>query len=681
MPIIPTNLLYDFAAEAAPVAQAYLVNEAPKAALQTAARGFAIAHHLGPGAISGLVGAAIMGAWRATGRATRSTNNLRGRSRAAPKVRPMEKAPRLRLGGAETSSASGKKNLRKTGRRSETTASGLEIVERPLKLSTNAKGDRPKSVWSSLRDLVSGKKVLKNSFSFKMTSDTDKRGLMAIPLRHDGCVKNGDANWTVGSQVANAVTAANGFGAYTTMLQEPPQQTYSTDPALGVNNIIIPQLNLPSLEQTSWDLNCLKLTPVSNGEVTKTNNSAHSIAMPVMQLGGSDVQVNANGTSVYGKGFPAARNSFARMQTISAEPPFPYDGLKHQLPRFMTQLGPGSLRMRMCNQSTNKATVEFVVLKVVNPYMGKYDRTDGIEAGYKTNMTKLWANIYRTVGSEYRKKTLRNLSYKMGDVGPTPVELELDVINNPYKPWLPDSCFKSTYDADEGNRHAAGNVAHVTGNTNNISYEYTSTGAAPGDPNATVGSSYTPYGGLGGVGQKTPYRVFARGHATISGAAERNITIPLPSSNYDATQIDSLAAVMDTSKVVDGAEPILTSKESFIVLISVNGSIQDVIEPQLDANGASTGNIKVVGKSYTSAIVDFHCQYTETVYPSHCDYAAITPVAYNMGDVRGAQVTTRSSAAYPGKVLPMADAVPVTQAGVLRTGATDRAGDNAGSID
>jgi hypothetical protein len=121
------------------------------------------------------------------------------------------------------------------------------------------------------------------------------------------------------------------------------------------------------------------------------------------------------------------------------------------------------------------------------------------------------------------------------------------------------------------------------------------------------------------------------------------------------------------------------SDESYIVLVSINGSLQDILEPQLDADGNSTGNVKVIGKAYTSSIVDFYCQYTETVYPSHCDYSAITPVAYNLGTARGNQVVA-SDDAYPGKVMPMADAVPVTQAGVLRTGAKDRAGDNAGSI-
>ncbi len=113
--------------------------------------------------------------------------------------------------------------------------------------------------------------------------------------------------------------------------------------------------------------------------------------------------------------------------------------------------------------------------------------------------------------------------------------------------------------------------------------------------------------------------------------------------------------------------------------MSVNGSLQDIIEPQIDASGNSTGNIKVIGKAYTSAALDCYCQYTETVYPSHCDYAAMGPVAYNLGTARTEQLKS-SIHAYPGKVMAMADAIPVTQAGVLRTGAKDRAGDNAGSV-
>jgi len=138
---------------------------------------------------------------------------------------------------------------------------------------------------------------------------------------------------------------------------------------------------------------------------------------------------------------------------------------------------------------------------------------------------------------------------------------------------------------------------------------------------------------------------------------------------------------------IDLASPALISDQGYIVLISVNGSLQDIIEPEIAGaggsgidEGSSTGNVKVIGKAYTSSIVDFYCDYTETVYPSHCDYSAIGPTAYNLGTARTEQLSA-SAAAYPGKIMPMANAVPVTQAGVLRTGAKDRAGDNAGATE
>jgi len=176
MPVIPTNLLYDFAAEAAPIARAYVVNDAPKAALTAAARGYVTMHHIagGAAAVSAFVSAAIMGAYRSTGR---GRTGLRGsgnftHTRLPPRgqySRPMERIPkRLRIGSGEPSGASGSSTLQKSSGRADVAATGLEVVERPLRLQKTAKGDHPKSVWSSLRDMVTGKKILKNTFSFKI---------------------------------------------------------------------------------------------------------------------------------------------------------------------------------------------------------------------------------------------------------------------------------------------------------------------------------------------------------------------------------------------------------------------------------------------------------------------------------------------------------------------------------
>ena len=240
---VPTNLAYDFAAEVGPVARAYVLDNAPKAALVAAARGFAFAHHLGQGAVSGLITTAIMGAWRATSRT--GPANLRGsnftHTRLPPRVkpRPMERAPkRLQL---EPGSASSSRGVQKNGMRAENSASGLEIVERPMRLQKTQKGDSPNSAWSALKDLMTGKKVLKNTFSFKMSSIRDKRGLMAIPLRHDADVAFTDANWATGAQVMNAVAATDGYNAYRTMLETPTQTALTAKPLKDVSNCIIPR--------------------------------------------------------------------------------------------------------------------------------------------------------------------------------------------------------------------------------------------------------------------------------------------------------------------------------------------------------------------------------------------------------------------------------------------------------
>lgn len=693
MPVVPTNLLYDFAAEAAAPAQAYIAGEVPKAVLVASARSYAAAHHMAGGTVMALVSAAIMGAYRAL-RGPMSAPNLR--SKSAPRSRPMDRAPKRLSLPREPGSVSSTSTSRKNTRRAENVATGLETVERPLRLQKTLIGDKPKSVWSSLRDMVTGKKVLKNTFSFKMASNRDKRGLMAIPLRHDGNLSMDPplpTDWTVGSQTAAAVPSADGFGAYSTMLKEPLQIDYTGRPQLGNANVIAPRMNLPTLEQTSWDLNNLKLIPTDDlmGRLDNLDPLIkQEMVSSVLQLGGSAVPYN---TAVpypnsLPNGYPSAATSYARCQTVTVPTGDPTKETLYQMPRFKTQLGGGSLNMRMCNQGTNSCTVEFVVVKVSNPYVANFNPSNPLDAnqittaGVRANMSKLWANLYDTVGWEHSKKVQSNLSYAMGTTAVTLDDLQLEPINNPYKPWLPDSCFKSRY--DQTNQYVAVNQPYNAGGLYAVDKdEENAQNPLQPIPWTDTPNTAIPFGKTGGAGQKTPYRVVNRGHCTISGAAERNVTIPIPGSNYDASKIQSVAATVFAGSPpgtnLDDAAPLLMSDESYAVLISVNGSLQDIIEPQIDATTQeSTGNVKVIGKAYTSSIVDFYCQYTETVYPSHCDYSEMSPVAYNLGQVRTAQLES-STNAYPGKIMPMADAVPVTQAGVLRTGAKDRAGDNAGS--
>jgi len=697
MPLVPTDLLYDFAAEAAPVARAFVAEQAPKAAVVAQARGFALAHQMAGGAatVSALVGAAIMGAYRSRFN-TPNSRGMRGNfTHTRVKPRPVDKVPK-RLALREPGHVSSTKTANKKKSRADVAATGLEVVERPLRLQKTLKGDKPKSVWSSLRDMVTGKKVLKNTFSFKMTSERDKRGLMSIPLRHDANLGFNDGNWTVGAQDATLVPAADGYNEYTTMLKTPQQIHYTNRPEPSTSNVIVPRLNLPTLEQTSWDLNNMKIFPGDNLTHTidydGTNNNFKNMVTPVLQLGGNAVPHSYGTTGIspntLPNGYPSASTSYPRKQSVAAEMADPNLKTLYSMPRFKTQLGGGSLKMRLCNQGTNSCTVEFVVVKVANPYVATYDPSGSGSAqittgGSRCNLTRTWANLYDTVGWEHQKKVQSNLSYAMG-TQPLDLEaLQLEPLVNPYKPFLPDSCFKAHY--DNTNQYDSVTYTKAGGLSTDIMPAYIPPTVNPLAPaNSSITNTAIPFDKTGGAGQKTPYRVVNRGHCTIAGAAERNVTIPLPGSNYDASKIQSIAQTLDPIHAeVDGAAPALMSDESYIVLMSVNGSLQDIIEPQLEGvapNQTSTGNVKVIGKAYTASIIDCYCQYTETVYPSHCDYSDIGPVAYNLGTAR-TEMLKSSLEAYPGKIMPMADAVPVTQAGVLRTGAKDRAGDNAGSLD
>jgi len=451
----------------------------------------------------------------------------------------------------------------------------------------------------------------------------------------------------------------------------------------------LPRLNLPTLEQTSWDLNNMKM--YSGADLLHSADTVPGVSAPyqhmvtpMLQLGGSAVPRNsATGTAnLLENGYPSANSSYARLQYVRPVVNEPsHAGTLYDMPRFKTQLGGGSVKMRLCNQGTNSCTVEFVVVKVVNPYLGAHKPNSAgdfiSDADFNANMTRCWSNLFQTVGFEHAKKVQQNLSYSMGNATTNQADLQLEVINNPYKPWLPDSCFKAKFDQQGATQVTNLAVGGLVQDDNNL----------PAPTYAENPQAFLPHGPVGGPdtnasggGQKTPYRVVSRGHCSISGAAERTVSIALPGSNYDATKIQSIAQDMKdgTSTKIDYAPQCLMSDESYIVLMSVNGSLQDIIEPELDQNGDSTGNLKVIGKAYTAGVIDCYVEYTENVFPSHCDYSAIGPVAYNLGTARGAQVDPLTSA-YPGKIMPMNATIPVTQAGVLRTGATDRAGDNAGS--
>lgn len=608
-------------------------------------------------------------------------------------------------------SVSNKKCLRKTARREEAVAAPLDVVERPLRLRKTGVSPPVKSAWSALRDLCTGKKVLRNSFAFKMSSRRDERGIMAIPLRHDGnfgLVDSGaDLNWSVGSQSMilhpdGTGGAGDGYGEYESMMRTPKMANWNKEvpPDPSVNNVFVPRMNLPTLEQTSWDLNALKIFPQDNLATAKPvvlqdSSNAYmtspGMLSPVMQLGGSAVPYNGNvsqATNDLPNGYPAPKNSWARRQGTDIFTGDPYKSSTDILPKFKTQLGGGTLKMRIANQGTNQVTVEFVVLKVKDTLQAKVDSSQvpSQDAGVTANMTKFWGNIHASVGDRYRRKNCENLSYKMGEEQPNHAKLQWDPIINPYKSWLPDSYFAGKYvndKADQGDTWQMGGAQGIpSGGTqtsvkSGVAQESGGITYAAGNSHIQVEADQKTEklvpGSYSG-GMPTHYRPVSRGHCTISGAGERTVTIPIPGSCYEAQHISTGMWSDDYDAVLDQAHVLPMTDESYVVCMSVNGSLQDFIEPNQNTDDTS---VRVIGKAYTGAIIDVHCEYKETVYPSYCDYSEITPVAYNLGNVRSAQVIPlTNSAGYSGKVLSMASAVPTVTSGVLRTGVKDRGGPN-----
>ncbi len=607
----------------------------------------------------------------------------------------------------ETQSVSVSTTMAKSHRRESFVPSSLDRKQSRMTLAKFGKQVRPKSVWSSLRDLVSGKKVLRNNFSFKLESSQDRRGLVAIPLRHDATLGFPDPaagtyqGWQVGTQAKYDVPGAGGFQPYSTMLLPNNGKTWATgtQPAHNQQGVVIPRLSLPCLEQTSWDLNQLKLVPKNLQDISTTSMSPplgeHSIVQPVVQLQGSGVPIDASGNPEWNLGIPDAGDSMARKQDQGQMNMFPGKNTITSFPQFKTQLGGGTLKMRVCNQGTNRMTVEFVVLKVVNPYVGTANNqgtptapVDGIYSVAAGNCTRIWSQLWRMVGYEHARKVTKNVNFGMGSESKTVPQLMDEPISSPYFPWLSSSLFKAKYpqfwNADgtmpAGNNNLPPTTSTATTVTNSAvggnTLIYSANPANTlhlGAPPVPIGDDTDTDNMAGQLGQESPYRCVGRGHATIAGAAERTITVPIPGSNYNASRIQGMATNVGPGLQVDDHLTAFMNDESYIVLMSINGSLQDIIEPN-----ALDDSIKVIGKAYTQAKADVYCEYKETVYPSCCDYSDITPVAYNLGSVRGSMIKP-SVDAFPGKVLPMAHATPTVGTAVLRTGASERGAPNEGS--
>lgn len=597
------------------------------------------------------------------------------------------------------SASSGKTLVKKRTRVSNIPTMATE-VERPLTLAKLGKSPNVKSVWSSLRDMVNSRRRLNNQFSFKMTSNLDSRGLMAIPLRHDAVMPlatNSDG-WAIGVQAQHTTAAAGGFAEFTSNLQ-----TLDSNPAVTLptkSGVIVPRMNLPTLEQVSWDLNQLKL--VGNDASTHAFSvndpgDKKSYLQPMFQLGGTGQAMNFSGTLNSLQDIVRPYASASRMQDMTWKSLIPYDQHLNNFPKFKTQLTGGSLKMRVVNQAMDRTTVEYVVLKVTDPLVGRQllDSQDVI-APRSSQFTgdKIWSTLFETVGYEHARKVgMKTSGYPMGakdqpDVsfnGTTPqgeVKTAQEVITSPYHSWLPSSLFKAKYPVFKPFGTAGAFDAAVTPEqtssmkpgylvaektTNNENTPFMLPNPALG---AGTSAAFNQATVIGSGGQDSPYRVAGRGHCTISAGGERTVTIPLPGVCYDASRIKS-AATLHKEQSADDLRCEF-SDESFIVLMSINGALTDML---LNGTGADADNVKVIGKAYAPSTVDVYCSYTENVAPVHCDYSQIPNTVYNMGNILNPMLPGDTDA-YPGRVLSMAGIQPISTNGIVRTGNTGRAADN-----
>jgi hypothetical protein len=551
-----------------------------------------------------------------------------------------------------------------------------------------------KSPWSSLRELINGEKNLTNSFSFKVTSDRDKRGLLAIPLRHDYASQaypegeeTDDTKWLVGDLTLRSRPSGGGFSSYQSNLLLPVTNTFEHLRGKS-DNVVIPRLNLPSLEETSWKLNPFKL--MAGDMVAKTSGTAKPLDTtdtPVLHANVNRkaveplYQVGDNATVMYSDGktpdynVPTAQMSRARYQQDMYQiPEWSQAGtdqdFRRYLPRFNTQLGGGSLVMDMTNQTSSECVVEFVVLKVRNVLSRGTPKGNGKQS---IDVNDIWDTIYHTVGYENYINNMKTTSYAMARAHSSgaPVntrtvkEQYTDPITNPRCSWLPSRFFKANWPRIDPLNTASttSEPFPVEVDSNDVTTVNTS------NQIRGIPGNNEDFGSQGGMGQKTPFSVCGRGHCTLVGAGTRKVTIPLPAVNYDATRLNhgrfnEGSGANDTYPTGLRMAPL--NEHSIVVLVSVHGHKSDVIEPN-----STNDNIEVIGKAFTAAAVDFHCTYKEKVCASNCDYGSVPTESFNFGKRRYEQCVG-SAESYTGSVLPAAGVMPIASGRIVKTGAEKR---------
>ena len=571
-------------------------------------------------------------------------------------------------------------------------------VEPPLRLAALGVTPKLKSVWASLRDSVNAKRRIKNDFSFKLSSNLDQRGVIAIPLRHDGAMElslTSSDGYNVGIQGTKLTAATSQYPQYESNLVTINGIPSLTSPSKS-RSLIVPRLNLPTLEDCSWNLNKMKLVVSDMGHKGvkyDANNDAQPTLEPILQLGGGFMPYDSNEDPLYDIVHP--RNSNARLQEQAWRGLLPAELSMKSFPKFKTQLRGGTFKMRCVNQGMDRTTVEYVVLKVKDPVIGLQSKdSPEVTSTQATQFSAdtVWKTLYETVGYEHARRVNMNGGYAMGLTNQPDVnqngqtaqnddKLKKEAIMSPYHTWLPSNCFKSKYpvfkDAELSNGGSGLQNPPTSNNSSGFDANYNQQGGSFANDakfglntstahNVILNQDIT----IGSGGQPTPFRVAGRGHCTIKAGGERTVTIPLPGSLYDASRLTSTATLQQPD-----SDRCAFSDESYVVLMSVNGAMTDMILPGKAAAGEVSDLVKVIGQAYAPTTVDFYCSYTENVAPCHCDYSQVPVTQYNLGQSRNPMLPG-DTAAYPGRILSMSNVQPISTNGVVRTGDENRAADN-----
>lgn len=345
-----------------------------------------------------------------------------------------------------------------------------------------------RSSWKQFQDYFSGKKTLINTFSFLMTSDKGKRGVLAIPLRTDpviygrlpNMVNTGGANdvddfgyygskrqrvhanaglHVVGDLLRNGLHGDSWDGGNVdsaSTICEPDTNTtpgcvngvFTTGAGIGsTSNMLVPGMSLLHLESASWDLNTFKACTdqrieSSKSTATNTFDPPTPFLRPMLAYGNPDQVLHTVATTgtakqqKYPNNYVSRVNNGPRQQLfdpttgnhVTLETDKSSGPVVNRPEQYEVQCGSGYIELDIKNLSSHGATIELCAVK---PKNSAFSQCESGETRYPNMAENFWDYIRNTNGQLYKKSVMESRSKLLTTSKPDSTTLSLNPKDHP----------------------------------------------------------------------------------------------------------------------------------------------------------------------------------------------------------------------------------------------------------